>query len=98
MKESDRMRLLVCDCLDTMSRQGDRTMSESANGISDHLEEMLLNSDEGRAEDLIASSLVVIMAILKPLSEQMLSNTDGRYTRSRVDMDYDTDDGLQTFK
>tara|TARA_R110000824_G_scaffold87676_5_gene216055 strand:+ start:553 stop:852 length:300 start_codon:yes stop_codon:yes gene_type:complete len=97
MKESDRMRLLVCDCCDTMSRMGDRTMLASANGIQQHLEELLLNADEDRAEDLITSSLVVVLAILKPISEQMLASTDGRYTRSRIDVEFEPDEDLQIY-
>lgn len=91
------MRLLVCDALDTMSRMGDRTMLESADGIQKHVEELLLNGENGKAEDLITSSLVVILAILKPLSEQMLASTDGRYTRSRIDLDMELDEDMQVF-
>tara|TARA_R110000744_G_scaffold341993_1_gene447137 strand:+ start:77 stop:370 length:294 start_codon:yes stop_codon:yes gene_type:complete len=84
MKESDRCKLLVCDAIDTMSRMNDRTMLQSAKGIQDHVEELLLNGDDGRDQDLITSALVVILAILEPISEQMLATTDGRYIRSKV--------------
>ncbi|MAB58459.1 MAG: hypothetical protein CL524_13080 [Aequorivita sp.] len=102
MKESDRMRLLVVDACDTMSRMGDRTMQDSANGISEHLEELLLSIDSERAEDLMASTLVVVLSLLKPLTEQVLANTDGRYTRSRVEVELEApeeneDDGLRVY-
>lgn len=92
MKESDRCKLLVCDAIDTMSRMNDRTMLQSAKGIQDHVEELLLNGDDGRDQDLITSALVVILAILEPISEQMLATTDGRYIRSKVGIDSDLAD------
>jgi hypothetical protein len=92
MKESDRCKLLVCDAIDTMSRMNDRTMLQSAKGIQDHVEELLLNGDDGRDQDLITSALVVILAILEPISEQMLATTDGRYIRSKVGIDGDLED------
>tara|TARA_R110000751_G_C13613339_1_gene463667 strand:+ start:14 stop:307 length:294 start_codon:yes stop_codon:yes gene_type:complete len=92
MKESDRCKLLVCDAIDTMSRMNDRTMLQSAKGIQDHVEELLLNGDDGRDQDLITSALVVILAILEPISEQMLATTDGRYIRSKVGIDSDLED------
>ena len=81
------MRLLVVDACDTMSRMSDRVMTESANGISQHLEEVLLSADDDRVNDICASALMVMLAIMKPLSEQMLASTDGRYSRSRIDID-----------
>ena len=87
MKESDRMRLLVVDACDTMSRMSDRVMLDSAKGISEHLEEVLLSADDDRVNDICASSLMVMLAIMKPLTEQMLACTDGRYSRSRIDID-----------
>ena len=84
MMESHRCKLLVCDAIDTMSRMGDQTMIESAKGIRDHVEELLLNDEDGRAEDLITSSLIVILAILEPISEQMLATTNGRHSRSKA--------------
>jgi hypothetical protein len=92
MKESDRCKLLVCDAIDTMSRMNDRTMLQSAKGIQDHVEELLLNGDDGRDQDLITSALVVILAILEPISEQMLATTDGRYIRSKVGIDGDPEE------
>ena len=92
MKESDRMRLLVIDCCDTMSRMGDKTMQDSADGISGHLEELLLNVDDKRAEDLMASTLMVILALLKPLSEQVLASTDGRFSRARAELGFDDEE------
>ena len=92
MKESDRCKLLVCDAIDTMSRMNDRTMLQSAKGIQDHVEELLLNGDDGRDQDLITSALVVILAILEPISEQMLATTDGRYIRSKVGSGSDLED------
>ena len=87
MIEKDRMKLLIVDSCDTMSRMSDRVMLESAKGISEHLEEVLLSADGERVNDICASSLIVILAILKPISEQMLASTDGRYSRSRIDID-----------
>ena len=75
------------DACDTMSRMSDRVMLESAKGISGHLEEVLLSANAERVNDICTSSLVVMLAILKPLSEQMLASTDGRYSRSRIDID-----------
>ena len=87
VREADRMRLLVVDACDTMSRMSDRIMLESANGISEHLEDVLLGADENRVNDICTSSLVVALAILKPLSEQLLASTDGRYSRARAGLD-----------
>jgi hypothetical protein len=67
-------------------------MLQSAKGIQDHVEELLLNGDDGRDQDLITSALVVILAILEPISEQMLATTDGRYIRSKVGIDSDLED------
>ena len=83
MKQSDRMKLLVCDCIDTMSRQSDNVMKESAKGISEHLEDLLLNYPDEQVEDVCASSLVVMLAILKPLCDTMLASTSGRHARAR---------------
>ena len=87
VREADRMRLLVVDACDTMSRMSDRIMLESAKGISEHLEDVILSADEKRVNDICTSSLVIVLAILKPLSEQMLASTDGRYSRARADID-----------
>ena len=92
MREVDRMRLLVCDACDTMSRMNDGVLAESAEGISAHLEDILLNSTDDKAKDVFTSSLVVAMAILKPLAEQMLATTNDRYSRSKSDNDDDDDD------
>ena len=92
MREADRMRLLVVDACATMSRMSDRVMLDSANGISEHLEEVLLSADDDRVNDICASSLMVMLAIMKPLTEQMLAVTDGRYSRSRIDIDIDEDE------
>ena len=83
MREVDRMKLLICDSLDTMSRMGDRTMNESAEGISEHLEQLLLSADDDSVEDVVASSLVVILAILKPVMESMLAMSSDRHARAR---------------
>ena len=83
------MRLLVVDACDTMSRMSDRIMLESADGISEHLEDVILSADEKRVNDICTSALVVVLAILKPLSEQMLASTDGRYARARAALDDD---------
>ena len=86
MKETDRMRLLVCDCIDTIGRMNDKSMLESGKGIAEHLEELILEADEDRQAELMASALVVVLSVLKPLSEQLLASTAGRYTRSRIDL------------
>ena len=83
MREVDRCKLLVNDCIDTMSRMSDRVMTESAKGISEHLEELLLDSDDDSVEDVVASSLVVILAILKPVMESMLAMSSDRHARAR---------------
>ena len=75
------------DACDTMSRMSDKVMLEAAGGISQHLEELLLGIDEERTEDLIASSLCVVLAILKPLNEQKLASTSGRRRRSKRPFD-----------
>ena len=84
MKESDRIRLLVVDAIDSMGRMSDKILQDSASGISEHLEELLLNVEPERANDIVAASLKVVDAILKPVSEQMLASTSGRYSRSRI--------------
>lgn len=83
MREVDRMKLLVVDAIDTMSRMGDRTMNESAEGITQHLEEVLLSADDDRIEDVVASSLMVMSAILKPVMESMLAMSSDRHARAR---------------
>ena len=77
------MKLLVVDAIDTMSRQSDSVMEESASGITEHLEDLLLNYPDKQADDVCASSLVVVLAILKPLSDTMLASTSGRQARAR---------------
>ena len=84
MRESDRMRYLVCDSVDTMSRMSDAVMVESAKGISDHLEGLLLDSDSDQMEDIVAASLVVCLAILNPVSEAMLASTSDRAARAKA--------------
>ena len=83
MREVDRMKLLVNDCISTMSRMGDRTMTESAKGITEHLEEILLAADDDSVEDVVASTLVVMLAILKPVMESMLAMSSDRHARAR---------------
>jgi len=83
MRESDRMRLLVVDACDTMSRMSDRVMLDAGTGISEHLEELFLSADEKRAEDLVASCIMVVISILKPLNEQTMASTSGRKKRSK---------------
>ncbi len=83
MREVDRCRLLVVDAIDTMSRMGDRTMAASAKGISEHLEEVILSADDDSVEDVVASSLMVVLAILKPVTESMLALSSDRHARAR---------------
>ena len=83
MREVDRMKLLVVDAIDTMSRMGDRTMTESAEGISKHLEDVILSADDDSVEDVVASSLMVMSAILKPVMESMLAMSSDRHARAR---------------
>jgi len=77
------MKLLVVDAITTMSRMGDRTMTESAKGITDHLEEVLLSTDDDSIEDVVTSSLMVMSAIMKPLMESMLALSSDRHARAR---------------
>ena len=58
-----------------------------------------LSIDSERAEDLMASTLMVVLALLKPLTEQMLASTDGRYTRARTDLciEDDEDETIQVY-
>jgi hypothetical protein len=65
----------------------DRVMLEAGEGITEHLEDLLLNSEDERAEDLIASCLVVVLSILKPLNEQTLATTSGRHKKSPEPVD-----------
>ena len=83
MREVDRCRLLVVDAIDTMSRMGDRTMTESAEGISEHLEEVLLSADDDSVEDVVTSSLIVVLAILKPVTSSMMCISSDRHARAR---------------
>ena len=83
MKDADRIRLLVVDSVDTCSRFSDRVLLDASDGIQELMEELLLNAEEKEVEDLIASALVLVMAILKPLSEQMLAQTSDRHRRGR---------------
>ena len=83
MIESDRCRLLVVDACDTMSRMSDKIMHEAAAGISEHLEGVLLEADNDQIEDVVAASMVVVMAIMKPISESMLAATSDRHARAR---------------
>ena len=77
------MKLLVVDAIDTMSRQSDTVMKESAKGISEHLEDLLLNYPDDQVDDVCASSLIVVFAIIKPLCDTMLASTSGRHARAR---------------
>ena len=83
VKESDRMKYLVVDCCDTMSRMSDRVMDDAAQGISDHLEGIILEANDEEIDDLIASSLIVVRAIMKPITETMLAATNDRHSRAR---------------
>ena len=83
MKETDRMEYLCCDCIDTCSRMSDRVMDDAARGISEHLEEILLESSDKEIDDLVASCLVLVSAIMKPITETMLAATNDRHSRAR---------------
>lgn len=83
MKESDRMRYLVVDACDTMSRMSDHVMDDAARGISEHLEEVLLEASDKEIDDVVAASLVVVSAIMKPITETMLAATNDRHSRAR---------------
>ena len=78
------MRLLVVDACDSMSRMSDLVMGVAGNGISGHLEEIIMSADDERLDDLVASCLVVVLAILNPLAEQMLASTSGRNKRGDI--------------
>ena len=77
------MRYLVVDACDTMSRMSDRVMDDAAQGISDHLEGIFLEATDQEIDDLIAASLVVVGAIMKPVTETMLAATNDRHQRAR---------------
>ena len=83
VKESDRMKYLVVDACDTMSRMSDHVMDDAAQGISDHLEGIILEANDEEIDDLIASSLIVVRAIMKPITETMLAATNDRHSRAR---------------
>ena len=83
MKESDRMRHLVVDACDTMSRMSDHVMDDAARGISEHLEDVLLEASDKEIDDVVAASLVVVRAIMKPITETMLAATSDRHSRAR---------------
>jgi len=100
MKEADRIRLLVVDCIDTSSRFSDKVLLDASAGIQDHLEELILDGTDKEVEDIFTSALVIVLAILKPLSEQMLAQTSDRHRRGRSKIEsvtiskdpYDSDD------
>ena len=87
MHDTKRMKYLVVDACDTMSRMSDRNMLEAAKGISEHLESLLLEYEENdmaeRHADLVASCTIVVWAILLPLSKSMLAMTGNRAMRSK---------------
>jgi len=83
MREQDRMRLLVCDAVDTMSRMSDKVLADTAKGIHEHMEEVFLAAEGREVEDVVTSTLVVALAILKPCLEQMLAQTSDRQYRGR---------------
>tara|TARA_R110000824_G_scaffold294669_3_gene483059 strand:- start:750 stop:1004 length:255 start_codon:yes stop_codon:yes gene_type:complete len=77
------MRYLVVDACDTMSRMSDHVMDDAARGISEHLEEVLLEASDKEIDDVVAASLVVVSAIMKPITETMLAATNDRHSRAR---------------
>jgi len=83
MREQDRMRLLICDAIDTMSRMSDKVLADTAKGIHEHMEEVFLAAEGKEVEDVVTSTLVVTLAILKPCLEQMLAQTSDRRLRGR---------------
>ena len=83
IKESDRCKYLVNDCIDTCSRMSDRVMGDAARGISEHLEEILLEASDKEIDDVVTASLVVVGAIMKPITETMLAATNDRHSRAR---------------
>ena len=83
MKETDRMKYLVVDACDTMSRMSDHVMDDAAQGISDHLEGIFLEASDKEIDDLVASCLVLVSAIMKPITETMLAATNDRHSRAR---------------
>lgn len=64
----------------------DKVMLDAADGVVEHLEDILLHADADQQEDVIAASLILVMAILKPISETMLASTSGRSERARARM------------
>ena len=84
VKETDRMKYLVVDAIDTISRQSDHIAADSAAGITDHLESILLEADDDQIDDIVTASLVVIGAIMKPIKETMLAATSDRNARAKL--------------
>ena len=85
MREADRMKFLVCDAIDTMSRMSDRLIRDSAQGISEHVDDLLDQAEGPRKEDLAAACLEVAIAIIQPLSETMIASSTERQERARAE-------------
>ena len=83
MREVDRMRLLVVDAVDSMSRMSDTLMTDASRGIQEHMEEVFLGAEEEEVEDVVAASLSVALSILIPCFEQMKAQTSDRQQRAR---------------
>ena len=84
MKETDRMKYLVVDAVDTISRMSDHIAEDAAKGITEHLESILLEADDDQIDDIVTASLVVIGAIMKPITETMLAATSDRNARAKL--------------
>ena len=85
MREADRMKFLVCDAVDTMSRMSDRLLRESAEGISEHIDDMLSQAEGPRHDDMAAACLEVALAIIQPLTESMIAASTQRQERARAE-------------
>jgi len=62
----------------------DRVMGDAARGISEHLEEILLEASDKEIDDVVTASLVVVGAIMKPITETMLAATSDRNARAKL--------------
>ena len=76
----------MVDAIDTMSRMSDRVMLEAGTGISRDLEDLLLNTNDEKVEDLVASALCTVLSILEPLKDQKLAETSGRQKRDSLSL------------
>ena len=78
------MKYLCVDCIDTISRMSDHIAEDAAKGITDHLESILLDAEDDQIDDIVTATLIVIGAIMKPITETMLAATSDRNGRAKL--------------